>query len=56
MITGGLSDKDIDAMIQQREEARGAKDWKRADTIRDELKEKGIIIEDGKEGGRWRRA
>jgi cysteinyl-tRNA synthetase len=54
-IAGGLSDKDIDAMIQQREEARGAKDWKKADNIRDELKEKGIIIEDGKEGVRWRR-
>jgi cysteinyl-tRNA synthetase len=53
---GGLSDEQIDAMIQQREEAREAKDWKSADTIRDELKKKGIVIEDGKEGVRWRRA
>ena len=52
---GGLSDKDIDAMIQQREEARMSKDWQRSDAIRDELKEKGVIIEDGKEGVRWRR-
>jgi cysteinyl-tRNA synthetase len=52
---GGLSDKDIDAMIQQREEARRSKDWQRSDAIRDELKEKGVIIEDGKEGIRWRR-
>ncbi|AFV24246.1 cysteinyl-tRNA synthetase [Methanolobus psychrophilus R15] len=51
----GLSDKDIDAMIQQREEARRSKDWQRSDAIRDELKEKGIVIEDGKEGVRWRR-
>ncbi|WP_292463060.1 cysteine--tRNA ligase [Methanolobus sp.] len=54
--TGGFSDEQIDAMILKREEARMAKDWKRADTIRDELKEKGIVIEDGKEGVRWRRA
>ncbi|MDW7731438.1 MAG: cysteine--tRNA ligase [Methanolobus sp.] len=52
---GGPSDEEVEAMIQQREEARKARDWALADAIRDELKEKGIIIEDGKEGVRWRR-
>lgn len=52
----GLSDAQIDALIQQREEARRSKDWKMADAIRDKLKDKGIVIEDGKDGVRWRRA
>lgn len=53
---GEMSDEEIEAMIQQREDARKAKDWAKSDAIRDELKEKGIIVEDGKEGVRWRRA
>ncbi|WP_340819492.1 cysteine--tRNA ligase [Methanolobus sp. WCC4] len=51
----GLSDEEINGMIELREKARAEKDWAKADAIRDELKEKGIIIEDGKEGVRWRR-
>ena len=51
----GLSDEDIMNMIDLREKARAEKDWVRSDAIRDELKEKGIVIEDGKEGVRWRR-
>lgn len=51
----GLSDGQIDTLIQRREEARRSRDWKMADAIRDELKDKGIVIEDGKEGVRWRR-
>jgi len=54
--SGGLSDEDIESMIKLREEARQEKDWAQADSIRDELKEKGILIEDGKDGVRWRRA
>ena len=52
---GRLSDDDINEMIELREKARAEKDWPKADAIRDELKDKGIIIEDGKEGVRWRR-
>ena len=38
------------------EEARKAKDFKRADAIRDELLAKGIILEDTREGVKWKRA
>ncbi|SFM45557.1 cysteine--tRNA ligase [Methanolobus profundi] len=50
-----LSDEEIAEMIELREKARAEKDWASSDSIRDELKEKGIIIEDGKEGVRWKR-
>ena len=45
----------IDALIQERNEARKNKDFKRSDEIRDMLLKQGIIIEDTKEGTRWRR-
>ncbi len=51
----GLSDENINEMIELRQKARSEKDWIKADSIRDDLKEKGIIIEDGKDGVRWRR-
>ena len=43
-------------MIRQRQEARKAKDFARADAIRNELLEKGIILEDTREGVKWKRA
>jgi cysteinyl-tRNA synthetase len=52
----GLADDEIEAMIQQRLDARNDKDWKQADRIRDELGAVGIAIEDGPEGTRWRRS
>ncbi len=42
-------------MITQREEARKKKDYSKADKIRNELKEKGIILEDTSDGVRWKR-
>ncbi|TGC11067.1 cysteine--tRNA ligase [Methanolobus halotolerans] len=54
-IAEGPSDEEIEELIHQREKSRKAKDWARADAIRDELQDKGIFIEDGKEGVRWRR-
>jgi cysteinyl-tRNA synthetase len=54
--TGELSAADIEAMIQARAEARKAKDFAEADRIRDELLEKGIILDDSREGTSWRRA
>jgi len=51
----GLSDADIDALVQQRVEAKQNKDWGTADKIRDELAEQGIIVEDSAEGSSWRR-
>ena len=54
-LSNGISDDDINELIELRDKARAEKDWAKADAIRDELKEKGIIIEDGKDGVRWRR-
>ena len=49
-------DQEIEEMIRQRQEARKAKDFARADAIRNELLEKGIILEDTREGVNWKRA
>ena len=46
---------EIEALLQQRQEARKARDFKRADAIRDELKAKGWIIEDTPKGARLKR-
>ncbi|NNJ91600.1 MAG: cysteine--tRNA ligase [Gammaproteobacteria bacterium] len=51
----GLSDDKINELVQQRVEAKQNKDWAMADKIRDDLKEQGIIVEDGPEGSSWRR-
>jgi cysteinyl-tRNA synthetase len=48
--------KEAEELIQKREEARKAKDWRVADKIREELKRMGIIVEDTPEGARWRKA
>jgi cysteinyl-tRNA synthetase len=51
-----LSAADIDALLVERKEARSAKDFSKADAIRDKLAEQGIAIEDGAGGTRWRRS
>jgi len=50
-----LSDTEIEALIAERNEARKARDYARADKIRDELLEKGIVLEDTRDGVRWKR-
>ncbi len=50
-----ILDDDIIEMINKRNEARDKKDYALADEIRDELKEKGIILEDTPEGTKWKR-
>ena len=50
-----LDDAAIDALIEQREQARAARNWAEADRIRDELKSAGIALEDGAGGTGWRR-
>ncbi|MBR9691967.1 cysteine--tRNA ligase [Candidatus Woesearchaeota archaeon] len=47
--------EDIDELVKKREKARAKKDWATADSIRDELKEKGIILEDTPQGIRWKK-
>jgi cysteinyl-tRNA synthetase len=51
----GLSDVEIDALIADRTAAKKARDFAKADQIRAELLEKGIILEDTKDGIRWKR-
>lgn len=50
-----LLDEEIEKLINERQEARKSKDFKRADQIRDELLGKGIVLEDTREGVRWKR-
>ena len=49
-------DEDIEKLIEERQAARKAKDFKRADEIRDQLQEMGIILKDTREGVTWKRA
>jgi len=49
-------DQEISELIQEREEARRQRDFRRADEIRDLLASRGIILEDTKAGTRWKRA
>ena len=49
-------DGEIEKMIEERQAARKARDFKRADEIRDELLAQGIILEDTREGVKWKRA
>ena len=51
-----LLDADIEALIEERQAARKAKNFARADEIRDTLLGQGIILEDTREGVRWKRA
>ena len=51
-----MLDSDIEALIEERQAARKAKNFARADEIRNELLEKGIILEDTREGVKWKRA
>ena len=51
-----LLDSDIEALIEERQAARKAKNFARADEIRDMLAEQGIILEDTRAGVKWKRA
>ncbi|MDF2610488.1 MAG: cysteinyl-tRNA synthetase [Lachnospiraceae bacterium] len=52
----GLLDEEIEQLIQDRQNARKNKDFAKSDEIRNLLLEKGIILEDTREGVRWKRA
>ena len=51
-----ILDEEIERMIEERQQARKEKDFARADEIRGELLEKGIILKDTREGVKWKRA
>ena len=50
-----ILDEEIERLIQERQDARHNRDFARSDEIRDQLAEKGIILEDTKDGVRWKR-
>jgi cysteinyl-tRNA synthetase len=51
----GLSDEAIDALVAERTLEKKQRNFARADQIRNELAEKGIVLEDSKDGVRWKR-
>jgi cysteinyl-tRNA synthetase len=53
--TPKVLDEEIQKLIDERQEARHRRDFKRADEIRDELVQLGIVLEDTKDGVRWKR-
>ena len=55
MAQQSLTDEAINALLAERDQAKKRRDFARADQIRKELTEKGIIIEDSKDGVRWKR-
>ena len=52
----GDMDSEISALVEARQAARAAKDYAEADRIRDELKARGIVLEDTPQGMKWHRA
>jgi cysteinyl-tRNA synthetase len=52
----GLSETDIKDLIQQRQDAKKAKDFAKADGIRQSLLDQGVVLEDTRQGTVWRRA
>jgi cysteinyl-tRNA synthetase len=53
--SGGISDPEVDRLIAERTQAKKTKDFARADEIRKQLTDAGIILEDTKDGVRWKR-
>jgi len=50
-----MLDSEVQSLIDERQEARRRRDFGRADEIRDDLSSRGIILEDTKDGVRWKR-
>ncbi len=53
---GAVGDSEIDALVAERTAAKKSRDFKRADEIRAQLAEQNVILEDTKEGVRWKRS
>jgi len=51
-----MLDHEVETLIQERETARKEKKYVRADEIREQLKQRGILLEDTPQGVRWKRA
>jgi cysteinyl-tRNA synthetase len=53
---GGMSDSDVEKLVAERQDARKRRDFAASDRIRKELADRGIILEDGRDGSvRWKR-
>jgi cysteinyl-tRNA synthetase len=50
-----ISDEEIRRLIERREKARSTRDFKAADDIRRSLSDRGVILEDTKDGTQWRK-
>jgi cysteinyl-tRNA synthetase len=50
-----LSDGEIESLVAERTKAKKMRNFARADQIRNELAEKGVLLEDSKDGVRWKR-
>ena len=55
LVRQSLTDEAIDALVAERDVAKRQRNFARADQIRNELAEKGVVIEDSKDGVRWKR-
>ena len=61
MVLGVLPDAvealeaELGALLDERAAARAARDWAASDRLRDELADRGVIVEDTRDGQRWRR-
>lgn len=54
--TKGSLEEEIEKLIEERQQARKNKDWALSDKIRDDLKARGIVLEDTPQGVRWKKA
>jgi cysteinyl-tRNA synthetase len=52
---GSIADAEVEALINERVQAKKSRNFARADEIRNQLSERGVILEDTKEGSRWKR-
>ncbi len=53
--TNAIADSEIESLVAERNAAKKAKNFARADQIREQLLDQGIILEDTKSGVRWKR-
>jgi cysteinyl-tRNA synthetase len=53
--SNGLPDEKVDALVAEHERARKARDFAKSDAIRAQLAQAGIVVENTKQGVRWRR-
>ena len=54
-IEDDVLEEEIEILIEKREQARREKDWETADSIREQLNEAGVILEDTPGGVRWKK-